>query len=169
MDSFIYGGPDLATVRMNMSLFDYHGPKAITLDDITIHKIKLYIYFAVNTTSFMTVVWVILKKSPHTMRTYKFLLLHIVIWIYLRDILMNVLWMPYLLSPAPGGCIVGVFKYFGESVGKQMCMILLIFTSAGTGYSCNVAQLYRFYAFNAAEIDSFRNYSVVLVCPKSGY
>uniref|UniRef100_A0A7E4URT9 G_PROTEIN_RECEP_F1_2 domain-containing protein n=1 Tax=Panagrellus redivivus TaxID=6233 RepID=A0A7E4URT9_PANRE len=153
-----YAGGDLASLRLNLTYFNYDGPRRVTSFDISANQNRMYVSFGVNLASFCGAVYLVLRHSPKDMGIYKYLLLNIIIWSFLMDTSLTLLWMPYVMMPAPAICTTGLLRGFGVYGGSSLCFVIFMFCFSGCNISCGIAQFFRFLAVRPhGQIKIFRN------------
>uniref|UniRef100_A0A1I8A9W8 G_PROTEIN_RECEP_F1_2 domain-containing protein n=1 Tax=Steinernema glaseri TaxID=37863 RepID=A0A1I8A9W8_9BILA len=94
------------------------------------------------------VAYLILRKSPKHMKTYKYILLNITGWVFLDDVVMEVIYLPLPLLEVFGIYCGGVAKRFSPTVG-YFSMVVAFFLVAQYLISLFFAFFYRYNALKS--------------------
>ncbi|KAH7724306.1 7TM GPCR protein [Aphelenchoides avenae] len=100
-----------------------------------------------NSVMLATALWVLLKKTPDSMTTYRWYLVNLSISCYVLDILLTLLFLPIGLLPLPGGCALGIMALLGP-LGAVICWAVHNWLLGMTGVAVQLAFTYRLAALH---------------------
>jgi hypothetical protein len=81
--------------------------------DVFVFQLQLHISSVLDTSANLLAIWLIVTKSPGSMKTYKWFLLNVVITSMLFDGYVSTFMVPYPLFPVIGYCSVGLMSGLG--------------------------------------------------------
>uniref|UniRef100_A0A914EG89 Uncharacterized protein n=1 Tax=Acrobeloides nanus TaxID=290746 RepID=A0A914EG89_9BILA len=126
-------------------------------------KTRQCVNFWIDTFATLFALIVIIWKSPKEMKTYKWFLLNIVIWSYLMDVNLTLIYVPLSLFPAPVMCILGVADRIENLFYANYVVIFLLIELLGAcGAAIVCALYYRYRSVMGQPIDIFHKKSVIL-------
>ncbi|KAI1700650.1 serpentine type 7TM GPCR chemoreceptor srh domain-containing protein [Ditylenchus destructor] len=125
----------------------------ITEDSYSVYTNIMHINSVFNSVVTVTVIFIMLRKTPESMKTYKWYLINAVICCFALDIFVTLFFVPVTVLPwLLGGCATGLLKPLGP-MATVIGWVLLSQLLGMCGTSLNFTLLYRLAAiYNRAHI-----------------
>lgn len=96
-------------------------------DSTNFYSLAMHLITIVSTPFYLFGLYCILFKTPEIMKSIKWYLLNLRIWIIIFDYSITIMTIPFILAPFPAGFPLGVLRLFGVPTIIQTLMVLIIF------------------------------------------